>query len=137
MNVLSRLLQELEGKRKMNSNWSFVLLAGILEVFWVSGLKHATNGFDWAITIGAIAVSFFLLTLASKKLPIGTLYAVFAGIGTAGTVLAEMLVFGEPFNLMKIILIGTLLCGVIGLKVLSSKEQEEAASEFDAQEVVV
>ncbi|TWT08234.1 multidrug efflux SMR transporter [Planococcus sp. CPCC 101016] len=120
----------------MNLNWSFVLLAGILEVFWVSGLKHATNTFEWGITIGAIAVSFFLLTLASKKLPIGTLYAVFAGIGTAGTVLAEMLVFGEPFNLMKIVLIGTLLCGVIGLKVLNSKE-EKAVSEFEAQEVVV
>ena len=56
----------------------------------------------------------------------GTLYAVFTGIGTAGTVLAEMLVFGEPFNILKLLFIATLLCGVVGLKVLSStKESSE------------
>ena len=108
----------------MNRNWLFVLIAGVLEIFWVSGLKHANDYLEWGITIFAIALSFTLLTYASKSLPVGTLYAVFTGIGTAGTVLAEMLVFGEPFNIYKIFFIGTLLCGVVGLKVLSGTKDK-------------
>lgn len=103
----------------MNQNWLFVFLAGIIEVFWVSGLKHASNNFEIIITVALIAVSFFLLTAASRSLPVGTLYAVFAGIGTAGTVLAEMIVFGEPFNFIKVFLVATLLSGVVALKLLS------------------
>jgi paired small multidrug resistance pump len=103
----------------MNRNWLFVLVAAVIEVFWVSGLKHANNYWEWTLTIIAIATSFCLLTYASKGIPVGTLYAVFTGMGTAGTVSAEMLVFGEPFNIYKIILIATLLSGVVGLKLLS------------------
>lgn len=69
------------------------------------------------------------MTIAGKKLPIGTLYAFFAGIGTAGTVLAEMIVFGEPIIPMKILLISTLLGGVIGLKLISSKEELSESNE--------
>lgn len=105
----------------MNRNWLYVIFAGVLEIFWVSGLKHSSNGLGWTMTILAIAASFCLLTIASKSLPVGTLYAVFAGIGTAGTVLAEMIVFGESFSLVKVLFIATLLGGVLGLKVLSSK----------------
>lgn len=107
----------------MNRSWLLVVLAGFTEIFWVSGLKHSSNSFEWTLTIVAIVFSFCLLTIAGKKLPIGTLYAVFAGIGTAGTVLAEMVVFGEPIIPMKILLISTLLGGVIGLKLISSKEE--------------
>lgn len=117
----------------MNRNWLFVLIAGVLEVFWVSGLKHANNLLEWGVTIGAIAISFCLLTIASKSLPVGTLYAVFTGIGTAGTVLAEMLVFGEPFKVLKIMFIATLLCGVIGLKILSDTKD---AKEIEVKGVV-
>ncbi|WP_277580559.1 DMT family transporter [Staphylococcus equorum] len=74
-------------------------------------------------------VCFCLLTIAGKKLPFGTLYAVFAGIGTAATVLAEMIVFGEPTIPMKILLISTLLGGVIGLKLISSKEELSESNE--------
>jgi paired small multidrug resistance pump len=114
----------------MNRNWLFVLLAGVLEVFWVSGLKHANNYLEWGLTIVAIVISFCLLTYASRSLPIGTLYAVFAGIGTAGTVVVEMLVFGEPFNIYKILFIVTLLSGVIGLKVLSGNKD---TTEFEVK----
>ena len=112
----------------MNQSWLLVVLAGVIEIFWVSGLKHAGNGFEWTITIMAIVASFTLLTIAGKNLPIGTLYAVFAGIGTAGTVLAEMIVFGEPFVPMKIVLIATLLGGVIGLKLISSNEESSESN---------
>ncbi len=100
----------------MTKYWMYVISAGIIEVLWVSGLKHSETALQWTGTITALICSFILILIATKYLPIGTVYAVFAGIGTAGTVLAEMLVFGEPFNLVKVILIIVLLTGVIGLK---------------------
>ena len=109
----------------VNRVWLYVFIAGLFEIFWVSGLSHADNSVFWALTIVAIITSFCLLTFASRKLPIGTLYAVFAGIGTAGTVLVEMIIFGEPFNLFKILLIAILLCGVMGLKMLGSSKNSK------------
>ncbi|MED0587417.1 multidrug efflux SMR transporter [Bacillus subtilis] len=103
----------------MNLNWFLVLAAGIMEIGWVSGLKHSVNFIEWLLTILAIAASFWMLIIASNKLPVGTVYAVFTGIGTAGTVTAEMLLFGEPFQLIKILLTLLLLAGVIGLKLIT------------------
>ncbi|MDL4842314.1 DMT family transporter [Aquibacillus rhizosphaerae] len=108
----------------MNKYWFYVLLAATFEVFWVAGLKHSESTIEWAMTIIAIIATFFLLPITAKYLPIGTVYAVFAGLGTVGTVLVEMIIYGEAFHLVKIILIGTLLIGVIGLKVVSSEPQE-------------
>lgn len=112
----------------MNKNWLYVLIGGIIEVVWVTGLKHAENGWEWLITAAAIAASFWLIIEASRRLPVGTVYAVFTGIGTAGTVLTEMLVFGEPFRWSKTLLIALLLLGVIGLKLITDRQQEEATS---------
>ncbi|MFJ5624363.1 DMT family transporter [Peribacillus loiseleuriae] len=107
----------------MNINWIYVLFAGILEIVWVSGLKYSNHTLEWVLTGVAIVISFIVLVKATKHLPVGTVYAVFTGIGTAGTVLVEMVVFGEPFKLSKVLLIGTLICGVIGLKMLTSDEE--------------
>ena len=74
-------------------------------------------GRNWS----SIVASFAVMIIATNFLPIGTVYAVFTGLGTAGTVLAEIILFGEPVNIYKIILIGTLLLGVIGLKMLTSE----------------
>jgi paired small multidrug resistance pump len=104
----------------MNRYWMYVVFAGILEIFWVTGLKHSETTLEWLGTAAAIVSSFFVIILATKHLPVGTIYAVFAGIGTGGTVLAEMLIFGEAFSLIKIVLIIVLLCGVIGLKMITS-----------------
>ncbi|GGF97798.1 multidrug SMR transporter [Paenibacillus albidus] len=108
----------------MNRNWLYVFLSGILEIFWVSGLKHSETIVGWSITVVALALSFLLIVLASRQLPVGTVYAVFAGIGTGGTVLAESIVFGEPFQLSKIILIAVLLIGVIGLKMVTGDQEK-------------
>ncbi|UQZ36720.1 QacE family quaternary ammonium compound efflux SMR transporter [Paenibacillus sp. PK3_47] len=108
----------------MNLNWLYVIIGGIVEVFWVSGLKHSTTLAEWIFTIIAIAVSFMLIIRAASKLPVGTVYAVFTGLGTAGTVASEMLLYGEPFKLGKVLLIGLLLSGVIGLKLVTDKEQK-------------
>lgn len=112
----------------MNRNWAIVLLAGVFEVGWVIGLKHANNLSAWIATGIAILISMYLLLLSTRKLPVGTAYAVFTGIGTAGTVLLEMLVFHEPFRMMKVVLIIVLLIGVIGLK-LVTKDQEHSEQE--------
>ncbi|GAA3406459.1 multidrug efflux SMR transporter [Paenibacillus hodogayensis] len=105
----------------MNRNWMLVFTAGLFEIAWVSGLKHADTILAWIGTIAAILISMDLLIRASKRLPVGTTYAVFTGIGTAGTVLLEMLVFGEPFRLAKLLLILLLLAGVVGLKTITKE----------------
>ncbi|MWV46539.1 QacE family quaternary ammonium compound efflux SMR transporter [Paenibacillus sp. HJL G12] len=106
----------------MNRHWLFVILGGVVEVLWVSGLKHSSNVLEWILTAVAIIISFFLIIDASKHLPVGTVYAVFTGLGTAGTVVTEMLVFGEPFRWSKTLLILVLLAGVIGLKLITADE---------------
>lgn len=113
----------------MNRNWLYVLLSGLVEIVWVVGLKHSSNIWEWLGTLAAIITSFYLIIEASKRLPVGTVYAVFTGIGTAGTVATEMLVFGEPFKPIKIILIGVLLAGVIGLKLVTDDSAGQSNEE--------
>ncbi|QDZ81088.1 DMT family transporter [Priestia megaterium] len=112
----------------MNRAWGLLVLGSILEIFWVMGLKHADGVLTWIGTIIAIVLSFGLLIKATSKLPVGTAYAVFTGLGTTGTVLLEMLVFGEPFQLVKIILILVLLAGVIGLKLVTGSTKQEGSA---------
>lgn len=105
------------------NRWLQVFIAAIFEVGWVIGLKHANSVLEWSFTIVAISISFYLLINASSKLPVGTVYAVFVGLGTAGTVLADIIIFNQPIMWMKMLLIGLLLMGVIGLKVLTGEEE--------------
>ncbi|PAD34185.1 DMT family transporter [Terribacillus saccharophilus] len=107
----------------MTKQWFSVILAGIIEVLWVIGLKHANNTLEWAGTIICILLSFYLMLQASKHMPVGTVYAVFVGIGSTGTVIVDMLFFGEPFKLVKVALIAVLLLGVIGLKLVTGDKQ--------------
>ncbi|WP_241156764.1 multidrug efflux SMR transporter [Bacillus sp. FJAT-42376] len=109
----------------MNRYWVYVVLASVFEVAWVIGLKHANDWLSWSGTVVAIAVSFTVMIVASSKLPVGTVYAVFVGLGTAGTILADILFFSEPFDLAKMMLIGTLLVGVIGLKAVTKDPEGE------------
>ncbi|KEF36586.1 cation/cationic drug transporter [Schinkia azotoformans MEV2011] len=111
----------------MNKNWATVFIAAFFEVFWVIGLKHADNFWTWLGTAISIFISFYYMIMAGRKLPVGTVYAVFVGMGTAGTVLSDIVFFGEPFNIGKISLILVLLVGVIGLKLVTKDEVEEGA----------
>ena len=104
--------------------WLLVILGGVVEIFWVSGLKYANSFWLYCLTFLGILISFCLMILATKKLEVSVAYAVFVGIGSAGIVIAEMLVFGESIDFVRIILIGTLLFGVIGLKLTSKSEQK-------------
>lgn len=121
-------------KKSTNKYWALVVFAGLIEVFWVSGLKYATTPLQWFGTIVGIILSFYLLILTTSKLPTSTAYAVFVGLGSAGAVVAEMLVFHEPVHVGKIILLITLIIGIIGLKLVSNekKDQTSKASEGGA-----
>lgn len=103
----------------MNTDWMKVFAAAFFEVFWVIGLKHADDFWTWTGTVISIIISFYMIIMAGRKLPIGTVYAVFVGLGTAGTVMSETIFFKEPLNMSKIILILLLLTGVIGLKLVT------------------
>lgn len=111
----------------MNKDWIKVFVAAFFEVLWVIGLKHANSFWTWGGTVIAIIISFYVMIMAGKKLPVGTVYAVFVGLGTAGTILSEVLFFGEPFKLAKILLILLLLAGVIGLKLVTKDQEQEGA----------
>ncbi|MCI1593457.1 DMT family transporter [Heyndrickxia oleronia] len=113
----------------MNRQWGSVFIGAFFEVIWVIGLKHANTFLTWSGTIIAIIISFYLLIMAGKKLPVGTAYAVFVGLGTVGTVISEILFFNESFKLVKLILIIILLIGVIGLKILSNEKDVKGGEE--------
>lgn len=111
-------------KISTNLAWGLIVSGGIVECFWASGLKYADNLLLYTFTGIGILFSFVSMTLAIKgKIEIGVAYSVFVGIGTMGLALAEILVFGEPFSLLKVGLILILLVGVVGLK-LSTSEKE-------------
>ena len=100
-------------------SWTILFLAGIFEIFWAVGLKYSdgfTKLFPTIFTIVTMIISFYLLSLALKALPIGTAYAVWVGIGTVGTVIAGIMLFGESMSLIRVISILFILLGIVGLK---------------------
>ncbi|BBH24529.1 multidrug resistance protein YkkC [Paenibacillus baekrokdamisoli] len=109
----------------MNRNWIFVCIAGLFEIVWVTGLKNASNLISWMGTFIAICISFDMLIRSTKRLPVGTVYAVFTGIGTVGTVGVEMIIFDEPFSWIKVLLILLLISGVLGLKMVTKEDSDE------------
>jgi paired small multidrug resistance pump len=111
----------------MNANWMKVFVGAFFEVFWVIGLKHADGFWSWTGTVISIVVSFYLIIMAGRKLPVGTVYAVFVGLGTAGTVISEIIFFSEPIKVEKIMLIVLLLVGVLGLKLLTKDDTQKGA----------
>lgn len=100
-------------------NWVVLFAAGLFEICWAVGLKY-TEGFTrlWPTigTILAMAISLGLLGIAMKSLPLGTAYAVWVGVGAVGTVLLGILLFGEPADAGRLISLGLIIAGLIGLK---------------------
>ena len=109
----------------MNKIWISVVIAAFFEVGWVIGMKHADSVLEWLGTLIAIIISFYLMIMAGRDLAVGTIYAVFVGIGTAGTVLAEIILFDAPVISAKLALIVLLLSGVISLTMLSNQKEKE------------
>ena len=105
--------------------WILLTVAGLFEIGWAIGLKY-TQGFTrltpTVLTLAAMAVSVWLLGLAAKTLPIGTAYAIWVGIGAAGTAVLGMILFREPADWPRLLCLGLILAGVIGLKLVSPAE---------------
>lgn len=103
--------------------WVMVILAGALEMVWSYSAKRA-NGFEhlgWGgLTVGASLVSFFLLVFAMKRLPMGTAYAVWTGIGATGSFLVGIWLLGESASPWRFASVALIVGGVIGLRLTSS-----------------
>ena len=99
--------------------WAYLALAGLFEIGWAIGLKY-TDGFTRLVptllTAISMIVSVVLLGLALRSLPVGTGYAVWTGIGTVGTALLGIYLFGEPASALRLGCIGLIVAGIFGLK---------------------
>ncbi|MBD6617116.1 multidrug efflux SMR transporter [Komarekiella sp. 'clone 1'] len=101
--------------------WIHILIAGLLETTWAVTLKWSngfTNFLPTAATTVVTILSFYFLSQALKTLPVGTTYAVLAGIGAIGTVIADIVFFGESYGLFRSLCIGLIVLGVMGLRIL-------------------
>jgi len=103
----------------MEMAWLYLLAAGILEVVWAIGLKYQKT-IPIAVTIGGMIGSFLLLSASLKTLPVGTAYAIWTGIGAAGTVLVGMLFFDEPKTALRLVFLVLIIGGIVGLKLTSA-----------------
>jgi quaternary ammonium compound-resistance protein SugE len=104
--------------------WVYLAMAGLLEIGWAVGLKFVdgfTRPLPSVATVAAMIASMVLLALAARSLPIGTAYAVFTGIGAAGAAIFGMIWLGEPREAARMLCIGLIVAGTVGLK-LSSAE---------------
>jgi quaternary ammonium compound-resistance protein SugE len=101
--------------------WLILFAAGLLETGWAVGLKY-TEGFSrlWPSvwTILAMVLSLVMLSYALKSLPIGTAYAVWTGIGACGTAILGIVLFGEPATAARLISLGLIVAGIVGLKLV-------------------
>ena len=102
--------------------WLVLLVAGLCEIGWAVGLKY-TEGFSrlWpsAATLAAMVASVALLGWSLKVLPLGTAYAVWTGIGAVGTAILGILLFGESREVARLVSIGLIVAGIVGLKLLT------------------
>lgn len=102
--------------------WIMLVVAGLLEVVWASTMK-ATDGFTrlWpsVLTLGTMVVSFALLSQAMRTLPAGTSYAVWVGIGAIGTALVGIFLWGEPATAARLLFLGLIAVGIVGLRLVS------------------
>lgn len=110
----------------LNKGWIYVFLTSLFELLWLYGFNKATEWWHWMIIIAMIAVDFFFLMKACESLPTGTVYAVFAGIGTVGTTLMDVYLLNGNLNLDKLFFIAIVIIGVIGLNLADYKDEKEA-----------
>jgi quaternary ammonium compound-resistance protein SugE len=102
--------------------WIQLIVAGLLEIFWAVSLKH-TEGFTklWptVFTAAGMIASFYFLAQALKTIPVGTGYAIWTGIGAAGTAILGIVLFAESAAWPRLACIGLIVTGIIGLKLSS------------------
>jgi len=102
--------------------WLVLGVAGLLEIGWAVGLKYTerfTRPWPTVLTVAAMVASMWLLGLAVRTLPVGTAYAAWTGIGTLGTALLAIALFGEPAQPLRLLFNGLIVVGVVGLKLVT------------------
>lgn len=104
--------------------WVYLVAAGVCEIFYAAAMPR-TDGFTrlWpSVFCGVfIALSMYLLSLATRSIPVGTAYAVWVGIGAVGTAVYGMAVLGEDSSVLRVLCFGLIIAGIVGLKLLSAK----------------
>lgn len=110
--------------------WLYLLLAGALEVAWAFGLKKygLKLSFGSAVTVIGVIVSFWLLHLAMRSLPLGIAYPVWTGIGAIGSAIVGMIVLNESRDVVRIVCIVLIVAGIVGLKAFSPPESSTATT---------
>ncbi|HAS3627733.1 TPA: multidrug efflux SMR transporter [Vibrio cholerae] len=102
--------------------WLILFLAGICEIAWAIGLKYS-EGFSKPLasiaTLSALVISFVLLGIALRTLPLGVAYGIWVGIGAVGTAVMGILLFGEAVSLFKLMSLALIVIGIAGLKLAS------------------
>jgi quaternary ammonium compound-resistance protein SugE len=102
--------------------WFLLVVAGLFEIGWAIGLKYS-DGFTRlgpsVLTVASMAASLFFLGLALRVLPLGTAYGVWTGIGTVGTALLGIWLFGESAAILRLLCIALIVAGIVGLKLVS------------------
>lgn len=102
-------------------DWLYLVIAGLFECAWAIGIKY-TDGFTrltpTILTLFAMSVSFLLLSMAMKTIPVGTAYAVWTGIGTIGVSILGIMLFGESKEVIRIVSLLLIIVGIIGLKLV-------------------
>ncbi|MCX7992348.1 MAG: multidrug efflux SMR transporter [Fimbriimonadales bacterium] len=105
--------------------WLFLLIAGLMEIVWATALKFS-NGFTrlapTVIALSTAWASFWFLSLAIRKIPMGTAYAIWVGVGAVGVAIVGMVWFKESRDFWRLFFIGLIVLGVIGLKLVSRDE---------------
>lgn len=103
--------------------WFYLAIAGLFECGWAIGLKY-TEGFTKLIpslfTVITMAISFWLLSIAMRSIPVGTAYAVWTGIGTVSVAIMGMVLFDESRDMLRVICLLLIVSGIVGLKLVSS-----------------
>jgi quaternary ammonium compound-resistance protein SugE len=105
--------------------WLYLVIAGLFECGWAIGLKY-TEGFSKPIptvlTVISMGISFWLLSMAMKTIPVGTAYAIWTGIGAVGVAVMGMFLFNESKDILRILCLLLIVTGIIGLKLVSKGE---------------
>jgi quaternary ammonium compound-resistance protein SugE len=103
--------------------WIYLIIAGLFEVGFTTCLKFSNNFTNWKWSVGffiCITLSFLLLNQSIQKIPIGTAYAVWTGIGAVGTVIMGILLYNEPSDFWRMFFIVLLISSIVGLKLVSA-----------------
>lgn len=108
----------------MNKSWIYVGLTSFFELIWIFGFNVASVWWHWIPIVIFIFIDFHCLAKACENLPTGTVYAIFAAIGTVGTALMDVFFFGESLSGGKILFIAILVIGVIGLNLSDARENK-------------